>query len=234
MGEMIKIDTLDGDDRFGGYLAIPRGTGPWPGIVVLQEIFGVNAGIRAMCDDWAAEGFVALAPDLFWRLEPGIQLSDKTEAEWDRALALMNRFDVDHGIRDIEATIRALRGHPVCSGKVGVVGFCLGGKLAYLSATRTDSDATVGYYAVGLDALLGESHAISRPLMLHIAEEDKFVSKNAQAKIHAALGGSRKVTLFDYPGVDHAFARVDGVRRDEEAAARANERTLAFFREHLG
>lgn len=234
MGEMIKIETLDGDERFGGYLARPAGSGRFPGIVVVQEIFGVNAGIRSMCDEWAAKGFVALAPDLFWRIEPGVDITDKTEAEWSRAFALMTKFDTESGIKDIEATIRALRAHPACSGKVGVVGFCLGGKLAYLAATRTDCDVSVGYYGVGIDGLLGESHAIARPLMLHIAEEDKFVDKTAQAKIHAGLGGIRRVTMHSYPGADHAFARVDGVHRDEAAAKLANERTLDFFRAHIG
>lgn len=234
MGEMIKIETLDGDDRFGGYLAIPAGAGPFPGVVVVQEIFGVNAGIRAMCDDWAKAGFAALAPDLFWRIEPGVDLSDKTEAEWSRAFALMNRFDADSGVRDIEAAIRALRAHPACIKKVGVVGFCLGGRLAYLSATRTDCDASVGYYGVGIEDLLGEAQAIAHPLMLHIAEEDKFVGKDAQARIHAGLGKLPKVTLHGYAGVDHAFARVEGVHRDEAAASLANKRTLEFFRRHLG
>ena len=234
MGEMIKIETLDADDRFGGYLAIPAGQPPFPGIVVVQEIFGVNAGIRAMCDDWAKAGFVALAPDLFWRLEPGVDLTDKTEAEWGRALALMNRFDTNHGIRDIEATIRALRAHPACTKKVGVVGFCLGGRLAYLAATRTDGDAAVGYYGVGIESMLGEAHAIAHPLMLHIAEADAFVGPEAQAKIRDGLGKLPKVTLHSYPGADHAFARVDGVHRDEAAATLANQRTFDFFRKHLG
>ncbi len=234
MGEMIKIETLDGDDRFGAYIAIPKGSGPWPAIVVIQEIFGVNAGIRAMCDDWAEKGFVALAPDMFWRVEPGVELSDKTEAEWGRAFALMNKFDIDDGIRDIEAAIRDLRGHPACTNKVGIVGFCLGGKLAYLAATRTDCDASVSYYGVGIDAMLGEAHAIARPLILHIAQDDEYVDKAAQEKIHAALDSARRVTLYDYAGVGHAFARVDGVHRDEAAAKLANARTLDFFRAELG
>jgi carboxymethylenebutenolidase len=233
MGERIEVQALDGQGSFGGYLARPQGNGAAPGIIVIQEIFGVNAGIRSMCDDWAAQGFVAFAPDLFWRIEPGIELTDKSEAEWSRAFELFNAFDVDAGVRDIEASIRSVRAHPACSGKVGVVGFCLGGKMAYLAATRTDADASVGYYGVGLDALTGEAHAIARPLMLHIAQEDKFVDKAAQAAIHAALDGHAKVTLHDYAGVDHAFARVDGEHRDEAAAELANERTLAFFREHL-
>jgi carboxymethylenebutenolidase len=234
MGECIRIDTLDGEERFGGYLAMPAGTGRFPGIVVVQEIFGVNAGIRAMCDDWAKAGFIALAPDLFWRIEPGVELSDKTDADWSRAFALMNRFDQDTGIRDIEAAIRAVRALPASTGKVGVVGFCLGGRLAYLAAARTDCDASVGYYGVGIEGLLSESHAIARPLMLHIAEEDKFVDKAAQTKIRDGLGAHPRVTLHSYAGVDHAFARVDGIHRDDAAAALANGRTLDFFRRHLG
>lgn len=234
MGETISIETLDGNDSFSAYLAAPAGTGPFPGVVVIQEIFGVNAGIRAMCDDWAKAGFIALAPDMFWRLERGLDISDKTKAEWDRAIALMNRFDVDKGIRDIEATLRALRALPTSNGKAGVVGFCLGGRMTYLAAARTDTDASVAYYGGGIDGLLGESHAIARPLMLHLAEEDAYIDKTAQAKIHGALDGHPRVTIHSYPGVDHAFARVDGTHRDETAATLANTRTLDFFRAHLG
>lgn len=232
MGERIEVKASDGSGSFGGYLARPS-SGKGPGIVVVQEIFGVNAGLRQMCDDWARQGFVALAPDLFWRIEPGVELTDKTQAEWQRALALMQAFDIDKGVADIEATIRMLKTHPSCTGKVGVVGFCLGGKLAYLAATRTDADTSVGYYGVGIADLLGESHAIAKPLMLHIAQEDRFVDKAAQARMHAGLDGNPRVTLHDYPGVDHAFARVDGEHRDEAAARLANQRTLEFFQRHL-
>lgn len=231
MGERIEIAARDGSGSFGGYLAIPAG-GSGPGIIVVQEIFGVNAGIRSMCDDWAAKGFVAFAPDLFWRIEPGIELTDKTEAEWQRAFELYGKFDVDKGIEDIEASIRAVRARPECTGTVGVVGFCLGGLLAYLSATRTDSNASVGYYGVGIQDRLNESHAIANPLLLHIARLDKFVPPEAQAKIRAELGANPHVTLYDYDA-DHAFARVDGTSRVEACAQEANARTLAFFREHL-
>lgn len=233
MGEWIEIAALDGSGRFRAYRAAPA-TGPAPAIVVVQEIFGVNAGIRAMCDDWAAKGFVALAPDLFWRQQPGVELTDKSDGEWQAAFKLMQGFDVDAGIADIEATIRSLRDAPDTTGKVGVVGYCLGGKLAYLAATRTDSDASVSYYGVGLDQLLHESHAIAQPLMLHIAGADQFVDKAAQAKIHESLDAHPRVTLHDYAGADHAFARVDGVHRDEAAATLADARTLDFFRTHLG
>lgn len=235
MGERIEVKAIDGSGSFGGYLALPAG-GPGagaPGIVVVQEIFGVNAGLRQMCDDWAAQGYVAFAPDLFWRIEPGIELTDKSEAEWQRAFELFGLFDVDKGIADIEATLRAVRARPECSGKVGVVGFCLGGLLAYLAATRTDSDASVSYYGVGLQDRLSESQAIAKPLLVHIAKLDKFVPPKAQAQIHAGLAGNSHVTLHDYDA-NHAFARVDGGDRVESCAQAANARTAAFFRQHLG
>jgi carboxymethylenebutenolidase len=226
----LTIKTDDGS--FSAYLATPK-TGKGPGTAVIQEIFGVNAGIRAIADRLAGQGFCALAPDLFWRLEPNVQLTDKTEAEWQQAFGLMQKFNQDKGIADIKATIAALREHPSSTAKVGAVGYCLGGRLAFLCATRTDADACVGYYGVGLDGLLGEAKNIKKPLMLHIAEEDKFVDKATQAKIKDGLKANRLVTIHSYPGCDHAFARVDGQHTDKKAAALADGRTEAFFREHL-
>lgn len=228
---MITIDTLGQDARFEAYLAEPEGP-PKAAVVVVQEIFGVNAGIRRKCDLWAKHGYLALAPDLFHRLGAGVQLDPDVEPEFQQALELMGRFDQDLGIADIEATIRAARarGAP----KVGVVGYCLGGRLAYMTATRTDVDASVGYYGVGLENLLGEKHAIANPLMLHIAGEDHFVGKDAQAAIHAGLDDHPKVVIHDYPGEDHGFAAETGRRRSEEAARLADKRTAEFFARHLG
>jgi carboxymethylenebutenolidase len=228
---MITIKAADGGS-FSAYLATPK-SGKGPGIVVIQEIFGVNAGIRAIADRLAGQGFTALAADLFWRIEPDIQITDKTEAEWKRAFELYQTFNQDKGIEDIKATIAALRAHPSCTGKVGAVGYCLGGRLAFLCATRTDIDAAVGYYGVGLDGLLGEARNIKKPLLLHVAEEDKFVDKAAQAKIKDGLRGHRLITIHSYPGCDHAFARVDGQHTDQKAAALADGRTEAFFRDNL-
>jgi carboxymethylenebutenolidase len=229
-GQEIAIGTPDG--TFSAYLASPaarRG----PGIVVIQEIFGVNAVMRAIADDLAAAGYFALVPDLFWRLEPGVQLSDKTDAEWQRAFALMNRFDADAGVKDIQAAITNLRTVEGCNGKVGVVGYCLGGMLAYLASTRNDSDASVGYYGVNLQALLGEASAITKPLMLHIAGKDEYVPPSAQKEIDDALSRHRFVTLHHYPEMGHAFARVGGKHYDKANAELANTRTATFFRQHL-
>ncbi|MBM3927173.1 MAG: dienelactone hydrolase family protein [Sphingomonadales bacterium] len=226
------IPTLDDDGSFSIYVARPAGT-PRAAIVVIQEIFGVNPGIRRKCDRLAEDGYLAVAPDLFWRLEPGIELDPDVAEEMDRALGLMGKFNQDAGIRDIEATIRWARGE-VDGGKVGCVGYCLGGRLAYMTAARTDVDASVGYYAVGIPDLLREAHAIAHPLLLHIAGDDGFVDKETQAKMHEGLDDHPKVTLLDYPGEDHGFATEMGNRRSPEAADRADAATKAFFAEHLG
>jgi len=226
-----SIPTLEGDASFGAYVAKPEGT-PRAAIIVIQEIFGVNPGIRQKCDKLAAQGYLAVAPDLFWRIEPGIQLDPDVEAEFQRALGLFGEFDQDDGIRDIEATIHHIRrtlGVP----KVGCVGYCLGGRLAFMTAARTDIDASVGYYGVGIDGLLHEKHAIAHPLMLHIPTEDGFVPRETQEAMHAGLDDHPKVTLHDYDGLDHGFATEHGIRRKEEAAQLADGRTAAFFAEHL-
>ncbi|MDV3458597.1 dienelactone hydrolase family protein [Sphingomonas sp. HF-S4] len=228
----IHIDASDGSGSFNAYVAEPQGT-PRGAIVVIQEIFGVNTGIRKKCDDWAAAGYLAFAPDLFWRLEPGIELDPDVPDELQQAFGWMNKFDQQLGVADIEATIKAARAR-LGGGKVGVVGYCLGGRLAFMAATRTDSDASVGYYGVGIDNLLGEKNAIARPVLLHIPQADHFVSPEAQAKMHEGLDDHPKVTLFDYPGEDHGFAAEMGKRRSETAAQLADERTAAFFAEHIG
>jgi carboxymethylenebutenolidase len=228
----ITIRAPDGGS-FTGYLAVPK-SGKGPGVVVAQEIFGVNAVMRAVCDALAAQGYAALCPDIFWRIEPGIQITDKTEAEWKRAFELFNLFDVDEGIGDLKAGLAQLRQHPACTGKVGSVGYCLGGKLSFLMATRSDADCSVGYYGVGIQELLGEAKNFRKPLALHIAEKDQFVPPPAQEAIKQALKGNPLVTLYSYPGVDHAFARVGGAHYDAAAANLANSRTSEFLRHHLG
>jgi carboxymethylenebutenolidase len=232
---MIDIATLEQDGSFKAYLAAPEGgASPRAAIVVIQEIFGVNPGIRRKCDHWARLGYLALAPDLFWRLEPGVELDPDVEQEFKQALDLMGKFNQDQGVRDIKATLEAARKRLENNGKAGCVGYCLGGRLAFMTSTRTDVDATVGYYGVGLDSLLGDKEAIARPLMLHIAGEDGFVPKDVQAKIHQALDAHSKVVLHDYPGEDHGFAAELGNRRSEDSARLADERTEAFFAQHLG
>jgi len=229
---MSELTIKSPDGAFTGYLATPA-SGSGPGIVVIQEIFGVNKVMRDIADHLAQCGYLALVPDLFWRQEPGIQLTDQTEEEWSRAFELYQNFDEDSGVGDLRTTIDTLRGLDQCSGRVGTVGYCLGGKLAYLCATRTDADCSVGYYGVGIESALGEADNITRPLLLHIAELDQFCPKEAQEQIHKALDGHGNVTLHDYPGCDHAFARIGGEHYDFEAAALAAERSLSFFNHYL-
>jgi carboxymethylenebutenolidase len=225
--------TIEGPDgSFGAYLAIPAKT-PAPGLVVAQEIFGVNQVMRDVCDWLASEGYLACCPDIFWRIEPGIQLTDKTEAEWARAFELFGLFDVDKGIEDLKATLAHLRGRAECTGKVGSIGYCLGGKLAFLMATRSDADCNVSYYGVGLDELLGEADNITKPLMLHIASEDQFVPPEAQAAIKARLAGHPQVVIHVHEGRNHAFARPGGEHYHKEAADFANGCSLAHLKEYL-
>jgi carboxymethylenebutenolidase len=227
----MTVATPDGE--FGAYVAAPSGDGPFPTIVVIQEIYGVNAVMRQVADHFAAQGYLAVSPDLFWRIEPGIDLTDQTEAGNKRAFELFGLFDVDKGVADIAATIAAVRADPRSNGKVGAVGYCLGGLLAYLTATRTDADAAIGYYGVSIDSRLDEAEKLAAPLMLHIAEDDGFVDKDAQARIVAGLGNHPHVTLHTYPGRGHAFARPGGDHYHAGDAALANGRTDAFFAKAL-
>lgn len=229
---MIEIETLDHDGHFPAYMVEPEGT-PRAAILVIQEIFGVNEGIRRKCDHWARLGYLALAPDLFWRLEPGVELDPDIPEQFQQALKLMGQFDQDQGVRDIEATIREARRRLPPGGKVGCVGYCLGGRLAFMTAARTDIDASVGYYGVGIDNLLREKAAIARPVMLHIPTADHFVGPDVQKAMHEGLDDDPKVVLHDYPGLDHGFATEMGKRRNEEGAQLADARTEAFFAENL-
>lgn len=227
----ITIETPDG--RFGAYLATPA-SASGPGIVLIQEIFGVNRFMRDVTDGYAAKGYMAFCPDLFWRQQPGVQLTDQTEAEWQKARQFVQGFDVARGVADLIASLEHLRDLKGCTDKVGTVGYCLGGKLAYLMGTRSDADCNVSYYGVGLQDLLDEATNIKHPLMLHIAEEDQSVPKEAQAKITSHLANHPRVTIYKYPGVAHAFARVGGKNFNKHAADMANSRTADFLRQHLG
>lgn len=232
MSETLTITTPDGD--FSAYVARPQAAAEAPAVVVIQEIFGVNQVMRDICDGLAGQGFVAVCPDLFWRIEPGIDITDQSEAEWKRAFELYNAFDVDNGVADIAATVAAVRDLPGVTGKVGAVGFCLGGLLAFLTATRTDVDAAVAYYGVGIEKYVAEAEKLAKPLLIHIAEEDQFVPKEAQKVILAALKDHPQIQIHTYPGRDHAFARVGGAHYDAADAAKAGGRSLTFFQSNLG
>lgn len=227
-----EIATLDGDGMIPAYVVRPEGT-PRGAVIVQQEIFGVDAGIRKKADGWAARGYLAVAPDSFWRQQPSVEFDADKPEEFQQAVGFMMKHDFDLGIRDIEAVIHWIRREQGVS-KVGLVGYCMGGRIAYQAAARTDIDASVGYYGVGIDQMLNEKHAIARPLMLHIPTADGFVPAETQKAMHEGLDDHPKVTLYDYEGLDHGFAAEFGSRRNEDAATLANQRTAEFFAAHVG
>ena len=231
-GQYIDMKAGDGSGSFRGYLALPAG-GSGPGLVLAQEIFGINSTMREVADYYAEEGYVVMVPDIFWRQEPNVELG-YTEADWQRAFGYFQGFDEAKGMQDIQTAITTLRARAEVTGKVGVLGFCLGGKLAYLAACRTDAEVAVGYYGVGIDAALGEADSIKSPLVLHIAELDKFCPPEARDKIVQTLKGRPNIALHVYPGMDHAFARLGGEHYDKASALMAHERTIGALKAAMG
>lgn len=234
MGSHISVSASDGSGQFLAYLAQPASSGKGPAIVLVQEIFGVNAFIREVADRYAQEGFVVLAPDLFWRQQAGVQLG-YTPQDWQKAFEFYKGFDEDKGVQDIAATLAALRARPEVDGAgAAVLGFCLGGKLAYLAACRTDAQICVSYYGVGIERNLDEAKNIRGQLLLHLAELDQYCPAQARASIVGQLTGRPGIALHIYPGVDHAFARTGGEHFDSAAAQLAQQRSLAALRQALG
>ena len=230
MNATLKVNTPDG--AFKAYIARPANL-PAPAVVVVQEIFGVNADLRGTCDELAKQGYFALSPDLFWRMEPGVDLSDQTEAEWKKGFALYTAFDYPSGVSDIAATLQVARTLAGASGKVGLMGYCLGGLMTFLTTARHGADASVVFYGGNTEKHLDEARDIKNPLMMHLGEEDEYISKDAQREIIAALADNEFAEVFTYPGCRHAFARHRGIHFDKEAAQLANRRTADFFQQHL-
>ena len=230
MGDRITIEGQDG--TFNAYIARPKIT-PAATVVVLQELFGVNADIRKTCDELAEQGFVAVAPDLFWRQEPRVDLSVTSEADWQHGLRLYQAFDRDAGVRDIKDTLNAVGKLPECTGKIAVQGYCLGALMTFLAAVRCQVDAAVAYHGGDTEKYLGEVQSLHVPLLMHLGEEDEFISKAAQAQIKAALATKENATVYSYPGQRHAFARHNGTHYNAAAAALANGRTSEFLQRQL-
>jgi carboxymethylenebutenolidase len=230
---MIDISATDGSGSFKALVVEPAQK-PAGAVVVIQEIFGINDAMRATAAEIAAMGFFAIVPDLFWRLKPGIDLTDKTEAEWKQAFDYMNRFDQDTGVEDLKATLKLARTLPGTNGRVATMGYCLGGRLAFMMAARSDADLNISYYGVGIDGLLPELKNVSKPLVMHIASLDKFVPPEAQTKIVEGVQGNPHVHAYVYPGADHAFARVNGTHFHALSATIANGRSAEALAAVLG
>jgi carboxymethylenebutenolidase len=231
MGSYITVDTPEGS--FKAYLARPVAALA-PAVVVIQEILGVNADLRATCDELAAQGYLALSPDLFWRMEPGVDLPDGNEAVWKKAFALYNAFDYDLGVADIQRTMLVARTLPGSNGKVGLMGYCLGGLMTFLVTARTGSNASVFYYGGGTEKHLAEAKGIASPLLMHMGEEDEYIPREARTAIIAAVKDNPLVQVYTYPGCRHAFARHMGAHYDRDAATLANTRTAQFLKANLG
>jgi carboxymethylenebutenolidase len=218
---------------FSAYIVRPK-TSPTSAVVVLQELFGVNTDIRRHCDELAEQGYLAVAPDLYWRQEPGVDLNVTSEADWQHGLRLYSAYDRDAGVKDIKDTIDAVRNLPECNGKVALLGYCLGALMVFMTAVRNDGiDAAVWYHGADTEKYLGEVDGLHAPILMHLAEEDEFISKAAQAEVKAAVAKKPNATVYSYPGQSHAFSRHNGKHYNAAAAHLANGRTSEFLNRKL-
>lgn len=228
----VTIKSMDGG-QFSAYLSLPpTSKGKVPGIIMMQQIFGVNPEMRGFTDDFAAQGYVAICPDLFWRLQPGVQIIPSAPDAFQKAIPLGRAIDTDKAVDDLKAAMAFLRAHSACNGRIGTVGYCLGGLMAFLMAARSDADCNVGYFGVGIERHIAEAAKIAKPLMLHIPEKDRHVPPEAQAIVKEGLKG--KAELLLYPNADHAFNRVDAASYDKDVTALAYDRSASFLKRHLG
>ncbi len=229
----IQISAADGSGSFDAFVAEPAGT-PAGAVVLIQEIFGVNQSMRETAAQVAELGFIVVVPDLFWRIERNVDLTDKSQGEWDRAFALMKAFDQMRGVDDLKATLATARKLPGCNGRVGTMGYCLGGRLAFLMAEHSDADVNISYYGVGLDGLLPDLAKVTKPLVVHIADNDAFFPAEGRRQVAQAAAGHPAVKAYTYPGADHAFARVGGTHWHARSAWIANGRSAEALVAALG
>ena len=232
MKSTITSVKMRGGETVEAYLAQPKGKGPWPGLVILSEIYNANRWVRAVADGYAQQGFLCLAPDLYWRQNPG-QYFDYTPEGQKAGRALGQKMDLDAFTGDMEDYVQALVEHPIGTGKVGTVGYCLGGKLVYLAAARDLVDVGIGYYAVQLEKILNEAGSVTRPLMHHFAELDARVPQKTVRAVKQAFDGKPNVEIYDYLGADHGFNRFGYPPFHQQSAERALERSLAYLRKHI-
>lgn len=230
----ITIPATDGSGSFAAYVSQPAPSSTPKGVVVLiQEVFGVNQAMRDIAD-WVADlGFIAVCPDLFWRIEPNVDITDKSEAEWKKAFELFGKFDQPKGIEDLQATVSTARGLTGANGKVATMGYCLGGRLAFMMAEQSDADVNISYYGVGLDGLMGDIGKVTKPLLVHIADRDEFFPEAGRKAVVEGAKANRQVVCYNYDA-DHAFARVNGTHWHGLSAAIANGRSAEALAKALG
>jgi len=227
----IRVPLRDGE--LGAYLAIPDRV-PAGAVIAIMEIWGVNDTMRKHAHEFAEAGFICLVPDLFWRQEAGVELYDGNPGDVKKAFDLYYDFDYDLGVRDMEDVAAFLSGSGECNGKVGAVGYCLGGKLCYLMCCRTDIDCAVAYYGTYIEHNIREAPKLHRPFVLHMAMKDRWVQAEVNDLLERRLAPNPLVTIHKYPDADHAFARHGGKTYRKADADRALALTLDFFRQHLG
>src|SRR5580658_5715570 len=231
MKDRITIEGRDG--AFGAYIARPKAT-PASAVVVLQELFGVNADIRQHCDELCAQGYIAVAPDLYWAQEPGVDLSIRSVVDWDHGLRLNANYDRDAGVKDIEDTIDTVAAMPECNGRVAVLGYCIGGLMTYLTTARFSGiTAAVAFHGGDTEKYLGEVSGVTVPILMHLAGADEFMPRVAQDAIKAAFAGKPNAAIYIYPGQRHAFSRHNGEHYNADAAKLANDRTSEFLHKNL-
>jgi carboxymethylenebutenolidase len=230
-GQWIDIAVPDATG-FAGYLSLPP-TGKGPGIVLIQEIWGVNEHIRMVADQYAASGYVVLAPDLFWRMEKRVDL-EYNDAGNARAFDFYGRVDTAQATLDMAAAVALLRKHPNIDGKVATLGYCLGGQLAYRAAVASAADAAVCYYGGGIHQHLDIAKDVSQPILFHYASNDAHIGQDVVGQVKAAFAGKANATFFDYAGAGHGFNCWGRTAvYNQRAAALAQGRTLMFLSEHL-
>jgi carboxymethylenebutenolidase len=225
------IDIPADSDSFQGYLALPK-TGKGPGVIILQEIFGVNAHIRSVADQYAADGYVALAPDVFWRTQSRVELGYEG-ADREKAMELLQKTDLAKAVADVGAAASALRALPEVSGQVAAIGYCFGGRLAYLAAAEGTVDLGVAYYGGGIQNQLDRADSIKVPMQFHYGELDAHIPVSAVGEVRERFAGRNDAEVHVYPNADHGFNCGERASYNAHASALAHGRTLTFLGEHL-
>jgi len=225
-----SVETPDGS--FDLTVWLPDG-GTGPGLLLIQEIFGVSDYIRAVAEDLAALGYVVGAPDLFWRLEPGYQAGHDEEG-LNRSLEIASRFDFPQGVTDAAAALRRLAALPEVEGGLGVIGFCFGGTVAYFLAAQAEMDVMVSFYGSGISDRTDLLDRIDIPVQFHFGGNDSYIPRDQVAKVEAAAAGKANVEVHVEEDAGHAFHnRKSSMFHMPEPAARAWQRTEEFLRRHL-